>query len=144
MKSAYLLCSTVYVKNENNEFLLIKHRKLNRWVPPGGKVVDGELPHQTAIRECFEETGLNVKLIGEVLNIEGGIIQPRGLEYNKLDSPFLSHLDFIYFAIPILNTELFFNTEEAESARWFNINDISTLNTFPSIHYWCDIFHKLN
>lgn len=36
------------------------------WEFPGGKVRREELPEQAAVRECAEETGLNVEVCGEL------------------------------------------------------------------------------
>ena len=36
------------------------------WVFPGGKVEPGESPAQAAVRECFEETGLRVRVEHEI------------------------------------------------------------------------------
>ncbi len=41
--------------------LLIKHKKLGIWLNPGGHIDEGELPHEAAEREFFEETGIKVK-----------------------------------------------------------------------------------
>lgn len=43
--------------------LLIKHKKLGIWLNPGGHIDEGELPHQAAEREFFEETGVKVRAI---------------------------------------------------------------------------------
>jgi 8-oxo-dGTP pyrophosphatase MutT (NUDIX family) len=40
--------------------LLHRHRKLGRWMQPGGHVDPGEEPAEAAVRECREETGLAV------------------------------------------------------------------------------------
>jgi 8-oxo-dGTP pyrophosphatase MutT (NUDIX family) len=40
--------------------LLHRHRKLGRWMQPGGHIDSGEEPADAAVRECREETGLAV------------------------------------------------------------------------------------
>jgi len=40
--------------------LLHRHRRLRRWLQPGGHLDPGELPEDGALRECEEETGLAV------------------------------------------------------------------------------------
>jgi 8-oxo-dGTP pyrophosphatase MutT (NUDIX family) len=41
--------------------LLHRHRRLLRWLQPGGHLDPGELPEDAALRECAEETGLLVR-----------------------------------------------------------------------------------
>jgi 8-oxo-dGTP pyrophosphatase MutT (NUDIX family) len=48
---------------DDGKVLLIKHKKLGIWLNPGGHVDEGELPHETAEREFFEETGVKVKAV---------------------------------------------------------------------------------
>jgi len=40
--------------------LLHRHRRLHRWLQPGGHLDPGERPEDGALRECEEETGLTV------------------------------------------------------------------------------------
>jgi 8-oxo-dGTP pyrophosphatase MutT (NUDIX family) len=40
--------------------VLHRHRRLHRWMQPGGHIDAGESPEDAAIRECGEETGLIV------------------------------------------------------------------------------------
>ncbi len=45
------------------QVLLIKHKKLQMWLGPGGHIDQDELPHLAAAREFLEETGLQVAII---------------------------------------------------------------------------------
>ena len=39
-----------------------------------------EVPEDAAIRECLEETGIRIKLFGNIPKIEGGMITPYGMQ----------------------------------------------------------------
>lgn len=56
------LTATAFVFHKNR-VLLIHHRKLDRWLPPGGHIDINETPDEAAVREVFEETGVSAKLI---------------------------------------------------------------------------------
>ena len=68
--------------------LLVKHKKLNIWLAPGGHVEIDELPHVTAERECFEETGLTVRAVSAAPLLTGTTSQ-------YLPSPFVTNLHWI-------------------------------------------------
>lgn len=53
-----------------NKVLLVKHKKLGIWLNPGGHIDEGELPHEAAEREFFEETGVKVKAV-DVFSLPG-------------------------------------------------------------------------
>jgi 8-oxo-dGTP diphosphatase len=60
----------VAVVQHDGKFL-VGVRSANRPLPgfaefPGGKVDSGELPEAAAIRECFEESGLQVEIVREL------------------------------------------------------------------------------
>ncbi len=40
--------------------VLHRHRRLHRWMQPGGHIDPGETPEEAVLRECAEETGLEV------------------------------------------------------------------------------------
>jgi len=47
----------------DEKILLIKHKKLQSWLSPGGHIDENELPHQAAEREFFEESGVKVRAV---------------------------------------------------------------------------------
>ena len=49
-----------------NKVLLLMHKKLHIWLPPGGHIELDEDPNEAVLREAKEETGLDVRLVGEV------------------------------------------------------------------------------
>ncbi len=66
----FLNFSGVWIENENG--VLLERRKDNgSWGLIGGAMELGESAHEAAIRECYEETGLGVKL-GELIGVYTG------------------------------------------------------------------------
>ena len=56
--------ATAFIVDSQNRTLLLWHKRLQRWMPPGGHVDENETPQETAARECKEETGLDVEILG--------------------------------------------------------------------------------
>jgi ADP-ribose pyrophosphatase YjhB (NUDIX family) len=54
--------ATVFIVKDS-KLLLLEHKKIGTWLPPGGHVEDNELPSEAAIREAKEETGFDIELI---------------------------------------------------------------------------------
>jgi 8-oxo-dGTP pyrophosphatase MutT (NUDIX family) len=82
--------------------LLHYHRRLRRWLPPGGHVEDNELPDDAARREVLEETGVRVRLVGgRGLPIEAPrqLVVPAGVQVEPI-YPGHEHVDLVYFAEP--------------------------------------------
>ena len=55
--------ATGFVFNDDGKILMIKHKKLGVWMPPGGHVDENELPCKAAQREILEETGINAEIV---------------------------------------------------------------------------------
>jgi 8-oxo-dGTP pyrophosphatase MutT (NUDIX family) len=63
--------AAVAIHDREKGLLVCKHADRNIWVTPGGLIEPGEHPADAAVRETWEETGLNVELTG-ILGVYGG------------------------------------------------------------------------
>jgi 8-oxo-dGTP pyrophosphatase MutT (NUDIX family) len=137
-------CVSVYVYcSKNDNFLFIKHKKLKKWLTPGGHWENNEFPDDTALREVLEETGLKVTLIGERLPRETDQIRPYGIQRNIIKDGEHEHLDLIYLAFAEDEKEIKQNYEETDGINWFSIKEIDneTFDTFRESRKWCRYFH---
>lgn len=50
---------------QDGHILLVNHKRIGAWVPPGGHVEPDELPEETVLREILEETGVEVEIISD-------------------------------------------------------------------------------
>lgn len=95
------LTSTVYVIYKNRVLLHI-HKKHKSLFPLGGHMLPNELPHETAIREAYEESGLNIELMSDEKEL--GMTRVKQLlnpRYTLLENigHEVENIDFIYFAL---------------------------------------------
>lgn len=82
------------------------HKRLDLWLPPGGHVDRDELPHETALRETREETGLDPELVAERESITSPTVrslpQPHHVQLadiNRHDGEVgHQHVDLVYYA----------------------------------------------
>lgn len=122
--------ATVYILDQDT-VLLHYHKKLQKWLPPGGHLEFNELPHEAAWREAFEETGLEVEFIlQENIWIDRWNAKsiPRPYLYLLEEipqhghEPQHQHIDAIYVAKP-RGGELFNDPQ----IRWFTLDEVSAL-----------------
>jgi 8-oxo-dGTP pyrophosphatase MutT (NUDIX family) len=127
--------ATVYII-ENEKVLLIYHRKMNKWLPPGGHMHPNEIPPEAALREASEETGLDVELINdEHIWVDRWNARSFARPYMCLleeipahkDQPAHQHVDMIYLARPVGGKETE-NHIETDGLRWFSLPEIEKLH----------------
>lgn len=117
--------SSVYIVHEG-KVLLHKHKKLNLILPPGGHIDRDELPHEAAIREAKEETGLEIELLNPQHDIKfsDSTELNRGFHLNLHNiNEFHQHVDFVFYA-KALTTELKPQPGESKEFTWFSEEEI--------------------
>lgn len=135
--------ATAFVVDFRKRTLLLWHRRLGRWMPPGGHVDADETPEETARRECREETGLDVEIIGDAQEDlfagnpgEGRMLaKPIAMLLENIpasverEEPAHEHMDFLFLARPLDESQaLCLAKEEADRMRWFTREEVEALD----------------
>ncbi|QSG02125.1 NUDIX domain-containing protein [Natranaeroarchaeum sulfidigenes] len=105
METTRHFVATVFVVHDGAT-ALHEHEKLDMWLPPGGHIDRDELPHEAALRELEEETGLDVDLISEAEGTESDTARPlpqpeqfKLEDIDRIDGEVAhQHIDFVYYA----------------------------------------------
>lgn len=125
--------STCYLINQE-KFLLLFHKKHQKWLPPGGHLEEGETPPEAARREVFEETGLEISFLKqENVWVEDwnakSIERPYSVLLEHIPETATEtahqHIDFIYVAIPLSGTLI--------EGKWFSLEEVEALETHKEI-----------
>ncbi|MBE6715442.1 MAG: NUDIX domain-containing protein [Ruminococcaceae bacterium] len=139
------LTATVYIVNKNR-VLLHKHKKYNTWFPVGGHLEKDELPHEAAIREAKEESGLDIEIFEEnPVSFSIGLVKkvPSPLAVYHEGTPGIEDfLDFIYAAVP-RDTVIHPGDGESREFRWFTLPELLDENENIKIHIRNTAIHSL-
>src|SRR3989344_992444 len=116
--------ASVYIVHEG-KVLLHLHKKLHKWLQPGGHIELDEDPNQAALREAKEETGFDVELVGNlrIPELEGNVtdlVPPKFLNRHPFNESH-EHIDLSYFARIKGGT---LQPEEGVEMRWFTKEEV--------------------
>ncbi|WP_195573418.1 NUDIX domain-containing protein [Clostridium paraputrificum] len=130
MKFNKTITSSVYVVYDN-KVLLHRHKKYNTLFPLGGKMSEKEVPHQTAVREVYEESGLEVEIYNRDSELDlGRVIQLHSPMHTLLENVGheVENIDFIYFARAFSN-EVRPQKGESKELYWFTKDEVESNDT---------------
>jgi 8-oxo-dGTP pyrophosphatase MutT (NUDIX family) len=125
----YEFISTVFIVKDK-KLLLLFNKKLNNWTPPGGHIEEGEKPCESVIRETKEETGYDIKIIGEKQG-ETFLTMPKCIHLDRLPWGH-DHINLMYFAKVTGGNQKKF-TDEGWVMKWFSKEDLDDPNLFLNI-----------
>jgi len=125
METTRHFTATVYVVNDGAT-ALHEHERLGKWLPPGGHVDRDELPHEAAVREAREETGLAVDIVAERESIDSATVrslpQPAHVQLadvNVHDGRVgHQHVDLVYYGAVPSREIAPAGDDEADPERW--------------------------
>ena len=143
------LAATAYVFNEKfSKILLIKHKTLNCWLPPGGHLDKNESLSDAAIRELKEETGV----VGSLIDINQQKVLSKnyseGEHYCELLRPYAvieelipktekedehKHIDAIYVVIADSMTLPQVKDKQISQSKWFSVKTLASINTMQNV-----------
>ncbi|MBP9850342.1 MAG: NUDIX domain-containing protein [Candidatus Peribacteraceae bacterium] len=140
--------ATAFIVDSKKRTLLLWHKRLQRWMPPGGHIDDNETPEDAAKRECKEETNLDVEIVGDPQpdlftenTAEGRMLtKPIAMLLEEIPAsaersePAHQHMDFLFVARPLDETQAVMIAEaESDRMRWFGREEIEALDITTEI-----------
>lgn len=132
--SAMILCA------RTGRVLLVHHNTMNLWVFPGGHIDPDEAPHETAVREAREETGLTINIPGTLPSEDPACLNmtvlPKPIMVAEFDAPGKPakgepphrHIDFLYMAYANSDQPLKPELAEVHGAQWVNRDGLYRLH----------------
>ena len=120
--------ATGYIVRDGKTLLLF-HKKLQMWLPPGGHIDDGELPDEAVLREIKEETGLEAEILSpkrvpdppetkvKFLHV------PNHVQLEDIPNGHPQHIDLIYFC-RAKDGDAVRAPSEHDDLRWHTVADL--------------------
>ena len=124
------------------QMLLHEHPKLGLWLPCGGHIEANELPDDAAVRECLEETGVPIQLVGEkALEVSEPrqLIRPRGVQLEPI-APGHEHIDLVYLALPVAGYDG--SLSPAHGFAWYTLEQWQQLPLSEEVRAWLELTQR--
>jgi len=120
----HLVSYFVLFDEEAEKVLLVDHKNAIAWLPTGGHIDIDEHPKDAAIRECFEELGVNAEFWSD---------EPLFLTSTMTTGLTAGHTDVsLWYVIKGNQLEKYrFDTKEFNAIKWFSFDEIPYDNSDP-------------
>jgi len=122
LNTGHITASAWIIDNGGASALLVHHRKLNKWLQPGGHTDGSEDVAAEALREAIEETGLSTIRLAtnQIFDLDIHQIPAHGAvtAHFHYDIRFLLIADML---LPITTSH------ESHDVKWFDFDQISRL-----------------
>ena len=122
----HLTGSAITVSEDGCRVLLLRHRKLERWLQPGGHAEPGESTgEEVALREATEETGIRG------LRLHPEAPRPIDVDVHRIPArpgePAHAHLDLRYLVVAPAGAVAAPDLVELHAARWVGWDEVAAL-----------------
>jgi ADP-ribose pyrophosphatase YjhB (NUDIX family) len=117
--------ASVYIVKDG-KVLMIHHKKMGMWLPPGGHTNENELPTECAVREAKEEAGVDIEIIGQEEHHDRVKVMahPKIVQLEDIE-PGHQHIDLVYFAKMKDKTQEIRNDDKGvNEVRWFSREEL--------------------
>lgn len=147
--------SAFILNSSGSKVLLVQHRKLNGWFPPGGHIELHETPDDALWREIWEETGLlrsQLTVLGptqhsptnrwdNLPDVENhntcALITPYAMDVHDFPPlPGHRHVAFVYM-LQTSCDDVWLEESAHVDIRWCDREDLEGLCLLPSITDYC-------
>ena len=128
LSAGHITGSAWLVNRGGTHTLLTHHKKLNKWLQPGGHVDGNPNILESALREAQEESGIEgiLPVFEEIFDIDIHAIPQHGSETEHY------HYD-VRFAVHTTDSEVYQVSDESHDLAWVEIQDVQQLTREESM-----------
>ncbi|MCP9745810.1 NUDIX hydrolase [Lacihabitans sp. CS3-21] len=123
----HITASAFIFDKKNNKILLLHHKKLNKWLQPGGHCDGDKDTLSVAIKEVFEETGLVIKNQAQpIFDLDIHMIpENKGIPEHE-------HFDVRYLLLADSKIPLIQN-HETNQLKWVDLSEMENYTSEESL-----------